>query len=45
MNEAEREGYTLTKEMRDYIDRFEQKAKDYYKNNGKNKKFVALPFT
>ncbi len=45
MNEAEREGYTLTKEIRDYIDRFEQKARDYYKNNGKNKKFVALPFT
>lgn len=45
MNEAEREGYTLTKEMKDYINRFEQKAREYYKNNGKNKKFIALPFT
>lgn len=45
MNEAEREGYTLTKEIRNYIDRFEQKAREYYKNNGKNKKFIALPFT
>lgn len=45
MNEAQKEGYTLNSDMIKYIDRFEQKAKDYYKNNGKNKKFIALPFT
>jgi hypothetical protein len=45
MNEAERAGYTLSDEMIDYISRFEQKAREYYKNNGKNKKFIALPFT
>lgn len=45
INEAERAGYTLTNEMIEYINRFEQKAREYYKNNGKNKKFIALPFT
>ena len=45
MNEAERAGYTLNDDMIDYITKFERKAHDYYKNNGKNKVFVALPFT
>ena len=45
MNEAEREGYILTEEMMDYINGFEKKARKYYQADGKNKKFIALPFT
>lgn len=44
LNGVEREGYILDVDMMDYINRFENKAREYYKNNKKNKYFVALPF-
>lgn len=44
LNEVEREGYLIDDNMMDYFKRFEQKAREYYKNNKKNKTFVALPF-
>lgn len=42
LNEVERTGYMVDEEVMDYFNRFEQKAKDYYKENGKNKYFIAL---
>lgn len=42
LNDVEREGYLIDEEIMDYIKKFEQKARDYYKENGKNKKFIAL---
>lgn len=44
MNDVERTGYMIDTKMMDYINRFENKAKEYYKNNKNNKYFVALPF-
>lgn len=44
MNEVEREGYVVNENIINYIEGFEQKARNYYKNNEKSKTFVALPF-
>jgi hypothetical protein len=45
LNYFEQESFEVDDDVINYFHRFEDKAKDYYKNNGKNKKFVVLPFT
>jgi hypothetical protein len=45
LNYFEYESFEIDDEVINYFHRFEEKARDYYKENGKNKKIIVLPFT
>lgn len=45
LNYFEVESFEVDDDVIDYINRFEEKARNYYHEDGKNKRFVALPFT
>lgn len=42
INDCERTGYMIDEDVMNYFNKFEKKAKDYYQENGKIKKFIAL---
>lgn len=44
-NYFEVESFEVDDDVIDYINRFEEKARNYYQEDGNNKTFVALPFT